>query len=66
MEIQTETEPLNIRREKYTLKLVEKCTSLPADRRKCNIVASNTKNFHLQWRWTENGMWFNMERMRAF
>jgi hypothetical protein len=31
LEIQTEIEPLNIRREKYTLKLAEKCTRLPVD-----------------------------------
>jgi hypothetical protein len=34
VEIQTETKPLNIRREKYTLKLFEKCARLQADRRK--------------------------------
>jgi hypothetical protein len=47
LEIQTETEPLNITREKYTFKLVEKCSKLSADRRKNYIVASDYKHEEL-------------------
>jgi len=41
MEIQTKMEPLNIRQEKYTLKLTGKCTRLSVGHWKNYVIASN-------------------------